>query len=236
MTKKRDLSTFTGDYVVVKSFWAWGENSHNKVRVAPIPQEGFPDGTRVQCSTKMRANYPVGTMFRLYLTVRDTGASPTLFAPSHADYTVVDSEEIKTAGEAKNMARSTSERREFEERCAWFQEHPAWLKTVPTGVCRPKGMKRSSKVFQRCPKVAAWVRHNSGGKCENCGRKAPFKDRYGHPFLEVHHVVPLAEGGPDTIENSVAVCPNCHRSFHLAGKAIELTEALTNKVGRIRLS
>jgi 5-methylcytosine-specific restriction protein A len=33
--------------------------------------------------------------------------------------------------------------------------------------------------------------------------------------LECHHVVWLAEGGDDHIENTVALCPNCHRRMHV---------------------
>jgi len=32
--------------------------------------------------------------------------------------------------------------------------------------------------------------------------------------LELHHIIPLSEGGEDTIENSVLLCPNCHRLEH----------------------
>ena len=44
---------------------------------------------------------------------------------------------------------------------------------------------------------------------------APFKKRNGEPFLEVHHVMWLSEGGSDSIENTVALCPNCHRKVHV---------------------
>lgn len=39
------------------------------------------------------------------------------------------------------------------------------------------------------------------------------------PYLEVHHKVPLALGGDDTVANATALCPNCHRQNHF-GKAI----------------
>jgi len=26
--------------------------------------------------------------------------------------------------------------------------------------------------------------------------------------------VPLSEGGEDTLENAIALCPNCHRKMH----------------------
>ncbi|MGX5612966.1 HNH endonuclease [Bacillus toyonensis] len=32
--------------------------------------------------------------------------------------------------------------------------------------------------------------------------------------MEVHHVVPLAQGGEDSIENAIGICPNCHRKAH----------------------
>jgi 5-methylcytosine-specific restriction protein A len=30
----------------------------------------------------------------------------------------------------------------------------------------------------------------------------------------VHHRIPLAKGGEDSVDNAVAVCPNCHRKGH----------------------
>jgi hypothetical protein len=29
--------------------------------------------------------------------------------------------------------------------------------------------------------------------------------------LDLHHITPLAEGGQTTVENLIAICPNCHR-------------------------
>jgi 5-methylcytosine-specific restriction endonuclease McrA len=68
--------------------------------------------------------------------------------------------------------------------------------------------------FERDPRVVAAARRRADGRCESCGCTAPFLDDEGQPFLEVHHVVPLAEGGPDTLANAVALCPNCHRFLH----------------------
>ncbi|WP_147195697.1 HNH endonuclease [Rummeliibacillus stabekisii] len=34
------------------------------------------------------------------------------------------------------------------------------------------------------------------------------------PNLEVHHIKRLADGEEDTVENAIAVCPNCHRELH----------------------
>ncbi|MEE7094460.1 HNH endonuclease, partial [Escherichia coli O10] len=36
----------------------------------------------------------------------------------------------------------------------------------------------------------------------------------GTPFLEVHHIEWLSKGGEDSVENAIALCPNCHRQAH----------------------
>lgn len=51
--------------------------------------------------------------------------------------------------------------------------------------------------------------------CQLCGLPAPFTTHEGEPFLEIHHIVPLADGGTDTPGNVVALCPNCHRRIHV---------------------
>ncbi|UYO74003.1 HNH endonuclease [Halomonas qinghailakensis] len=69
--------------------------------------------------------------------------------------------------------------------------------------------------FKRNPDVVATVLLRAGGKCEACGNDAPFKKRKDNtPYLEVHHIVRLADNGDDTVENAIALCPNCHRKQH----------------------
>ncbi len=43
---------------------------------------------------------------------------------------------------------------------------------------------------------------------------APFKRPDGSDYLEVHHIIFLADEGPDTTENVAALCPSCHRECH----------------------
>ena len=52
------------------------------------------------------------------------------------------------------------------------------------------------------------------GKCEACRHEAPFIDKNGEPFLEVHHIIPLSLNGEDELDNVAALCPNCHRKMH----------------------
>jgi len=80
--------------------------------------------------------------------------------------------------------------------------------------------------YARNPSVARTTLRRAGGVCELCGQPAPFLDINGEPFLEVHHIVPLAEGGPDDTSNTAALCPNCHRAVHYAHEAPSLRKTL----------
>lgn len=99
------------------------------------------------------------------------------------------------------------------------------LKT-PVGVKKPEKRHSQSTVYSRDPAVVAWVLRNSGGKCEVCSKTAPFLKYGGDFYLEVHHLRRLADGGPDTICNAVAACPNCHRELHFGELRRELMDTL----------
>jgi hypothetical protein len=47
------------------------------------------------------------------------------------------------------------------------------------------------------------VAANNGWKCNACGCVLP-------PSFQIDHVVPLWQGGADTIENSQSLCGTCH--------------------------
>ena len=71
--------------------------------------------------------------------------------------------------------------------------------------------------YARNADVIAEARIRARGICECCKKQAPFLRRTdASPYLEVHHRLPLAKGGKDTIENAEALCPNCHRKKHYA--------------------
>lgn len=79
----------------------------------------------------------------------------------------------------------------------------------------PKTATVTMTVYLRNPDVVATVLLRAGNICEGCGKTAPFMRLSNQtPYLEVHHRHRLADGGPDTVENAVALCPNCHREAH----------------------
>ena len=72
----------------------------------------------------------------------------------------------------------------------------------------------SSIVYERSAKVKELTLKRARGFCELCAHSAPFVGFDGNPYLEVHHVSPLSQGGCDELENTIALCPNCHRKTH----------------------
>ena len=103
----------------------------------------------------------------------------------------------------------------------------------PEGKVTPDRRNVLVTLYDQDPSVKAWVIIHANGICESCGRPAPFCVDGGVPFLEVHHVRRLADGGADTIENAVAVCPNCHRELHFGDNRKEMVERLCMSISRL---
>lgn len=69
--------------------------------------------------------------------------------------------------------------------------------------------------YERDQYIAQFTRKRANGICDLCLNPAPFNDKNGRPYLESHHIEWLSKGGLDSIENTVALCPNCHRRMHI---------------------
>jgi 5-methylcytosine-specific restriction protein A len=80
---------------------------------------------------------------------------------------------------------------------------------------KPGTRSTSSLQYDRDPWVVEYAKRRANGVCQLCKESAPFNNNKGEPYLEVHHIVWLAKGGEDTPENTVALCPNCHRKMHV---------------------
>ena len=90
------------------------------------------------------------------------------------------------------------------------------IETFLHGTIEGRGGKKTaiSTVYSRSAEVAQATRERANGTCQLCGEKAPFEVK-GKPFLEVHHIEWLSRGGKDCTDNTVALCPNCHRKMHM---------------------
>lgn len=81
--------------------------------------------------------------------------------------------------------------------------------------------------YVRSAAVIELAKRLSAGRCEMPGCDyEPFLTDARDPFLEVHHMIPLSEGGEDTIRNVAALCPTCHRAQHHSFDRVRLRETL----------
>lgn len=91
---------------------------------------------------------------------------------------------------------------------------------------RPVSREATVQQYHRSESVKQYAKALANGRCQLCNMAAPFMDAKGKPYLEVHHIIWLSHGGADTIENTVALCPNCHRKMHILQSADDVEKLL----------
>ncbi len=84
----------------------------------------------------------------------------------------------------------------------------------------------TSKIYVRDQYIIEYAKRRANGKCQLCENPAPFYTTDGSPYLETHHIVWLSAGGADSIENTVALCPNCHRKMHTLNRSADVAKLL----------
>lgn len=89
----------------------------------------------------------------------------------------------------------------------------------------PERREALSNGFVRNPLVRRRARERARGRCEYCGERG-FEMADGAVYLETHHVLPLSDGGLDTLQNVVALCANHHREAHHGARASQLRSRL----------
>lgn len=91
---------------------------------------------------------------------------------------------------------------------------------------------QQSTSYERNVWVSELAKRLAKGQCQLCLQPAPFKNTKGEPYLETHHIVWLSKGGDDTPENTVALCPNCHKKMHIVNdkKDVESLKVRSNKL------
>jgi 5-methylcytosine-specific restriction endonuclease McrA len=91
----------------------------------------------------------------------------------------------------------------------------------------PNQVMQTIITYPRSNTLKNYVKRRSNCSCEmpNCNYIGFYKNN-GEAYIEVHHVIPLAEGGEDSIDNTVALCPNCHRAIHYAVNKEDMKQIL----------
>jgi 5-methylcytosine-specific restriction protein A len=100
------------------------------------------------------------------------------------------------------------------------------------GAIVPKSV--TTRVFYRSEAVKNYALKRASGHCEGCQGPAPFRRKSDHtPYLEVHHLTRVADGGPDLPEHVAALCANCHRRAHYSHDASDFGQLLINRIKAI---
>lgn len=84
----------------------------------------------------------------------------------------------------------------------------------------------SGTTYPRSEIVRQYALRVADGVCQGCGEDAPFQNKNGEPFLEVHHLHRRSDGGADHPDNVIALCPNCHRRIHHGQDGKEFNQTL----------
>lgn len=102
-----------------------------------------------------------------------------------------------------------------EKRIKKLSNHELAEKAAQSQTFKPSSRRTVSQTYERNPYVTEFAKRRANGICELCEQEAPFKTKQNEPYLETHHIEWLSNGGSDTIENTVALCPNCHKKMHV---------------------
>jgi 5-methylcytosine-specific restriction endonuclease McrA len=91
----------------------------------------------------------------------------------------------------------------------------------------------TTQQYRRSQAVRDYVMARANGVCEGCEADAPFTSKTGDPYLHAHHIYELSDGGSDTPETVIALCPNCHYRVHHGKDGNEYNKKLERKLSKI---
>jgi 5-methylcytosine-specific restriction protein A len=113
-------------------------------------------------------------------------------------------------------------------------EQLAELENVVNTTKKSKNTTRKVKAHERSQLVVEYALRRANGICQLCENDAPFPKGNGEPYLEVHHVLWLAQGGSDSWNNVAALCPNCHRKMHIVKNKADVTRLTIRATVKLR--
>lgn len=96
----------------------------------------------------------------------------------------------------------------------------AFKASPPTAIASVQNFVRNSMVVEI-------ARQRAHSQCEIPGCSTPsFVTDSGTVFSEIHHIIPLSEGGEDLIENAICLCPVHHREAHYGKERLTLRQLM----------
>ena len=192
--------------------------SISRPRVRPISE--LPQDISVEFPRDLRTNHPIGTRFRADVKVCQKHYSDG--KPKGNKYLRADTNTIRLVSDfyPEDKLYAVLDPNSFSDRTykyirsvAKHEERMMRLRELAyEGANESPGIKVSESIRRERREIIKIYAHDrSKGICEACESNAPFISRNGKPYLEVHHINALADGGADHPCNVAAICPNCHR-------------------------
>lgn len=126
-----------------------------------------------------------------------------MFPIKPVDDVTIDSEAFKSYENTRKAKVQTLTKDELKAKAKESSKKAASSRNVTT------------TTYVRDQSISEYAKKCAEGICQLCGKPAPFKDKNGSPYLESHHIIWLAAGGADSVDNTIALCPNCHRKMHV---------------------
>lgn len=125
--------------------------------------------------------------------------------------------------ESVAVAEADKEGRPGSAKPSSAEKLPSYDESLTTGITEGGVKKTFSTTYERDPRLRRAALKIHGYSCLACGFN--FEDHYGQvgkDFIEVHHMIPLAEGERESDPNNlIPLCSNCHRMIHRLYNKIE---------------
>ena len=99
----------------------------------------------------------------------------------------------------------------------------------------PRAAMRKRQTFERkrATAIKSYAVARANGRCEFCGNPAPFVTGDDKPYRETHHILRVADEGPDHPRKVIGVCPNCHRRAHYSKDKERIKRQMRERVTQL---
>lgn len=212
----------------------------SRPRVKPL--EYFDQEIRVEFPRHLREENPIGTRFRADVKVTQKTRNGKPFGNPYlvANDSSIVKLNYKPTKSIKAIKLNTFSDRAYEYIENEFKTEPKLIefcvlrnKAYANSANNPEEIKSTVSNTNRSDLMKTYALSRADGKCESCENVAPFLKRNGQPYLEVHHIIELSQGGSDSPKNIAAVCPNCHARITHGQDALDFNEELKYRIETI---
>jgi 5-methylcytosine-specific restriction endonuclease McrA len=209
-----------GDFFEGVLLETFRDDKVSRPRVRPVAI--LPSSLKVEFPRDLREDNPINTLFRADVFVRQKHY-PNGSAKGPLYLRADNSSIVKIAEPtSENVQFAVQRRGTLSGRAYDYFITKSSYDSIQKKLFKLRGIVYGSPEIATASKSVASIRHErsaliveyarlrSEGFCEACESPAPFMRRNDDPYLEIHHLFSLANGGADHPQNVAAICPNCH--------------------------